>query len=188
MDFASVSFTDVIGLIELAVIAAGVLVACWGINEQRKRAKESNSLNVVQEWQRDGLERSMHLVAKMCTDGDQVESYASLAKLRENTGKSGWDRESRRKSRALIAVVDQFEKVSIGIRENIYDREIIRAFADDMFVEMFRRVEPFIREMRKAHYSAYGENFQIVAEEFAGKNPAARRRAPFFRARGGSRL
>ena len=163
MDF---TFAHAISLIELAVIAAGVGVACWAINAQRRQGKEVNSLNAVQELQKDGLMRAMHLVARMCADGERVESYASLGKLRENTGKGEWDEESREKSHALIAVVDQFEKLGVGIREKIYDEKIIRAFARDMFLVMYERTEPFILEMRKEHYPAYGENFQHIADKF----------------------
>ena len=163
---------ELIGL-ELAAIVAGVVVACWQIGAQRKLTKQNNSINKMWALQADGnLRDSMNSVAKMSADGENVASYGSLEKFEKNTGKNGWDEESRKKSRALNEVVDYFELVSIGVQQNIYDKKIIRIYARDIFVKMFDRVEPFIIEMRESHYSAYGENFQSVAEEFAKESDA----------------
>lgn len=166
MDF---TFSTAIGLIELIAIVA-VAVACWQINAQRKLAKQNNSIDKMWELQEDGnLRRSMNVVAKMLADGEKVESYASRDALKKGAGKNDWDEDSRRKSHALDAVVEYFELISIGILQDIYDREIVRAYARDIFVEMHERVKPFIREMRAKHSRSYGENFQRVAEEFREK-------------------
>ena len=67
-------------------------------------------------------------------------------------------------------MVNYFETVSIGIRQNIYDKEIIRVYAGVLFVRMFKRTAAFIFKMREVqNYRAYGENFQSIAEEFDGK-------------------
>lgn len=161
------TFADVIGLLQFSVIIAGVAVGCWQIGAQRKLAKQNNSINKMWEMQKDdNLRESMESVAKMREKGEKVESYASLKKLKENTGKSEWDEDSRKKSHALDAVVEYFELVSIGVGENIYDEKIVRIYARNIFVEMYARTEPFIVEMRNEHDKFYGKEFQKIAEKF----------------------
>ena len=158
---------------ESVVLLLTAALAYWGVtrrmNGQRKLIKQNNSINAMLALQKDGdLMSAMNLVAKISTDEkDSVELYASSDGARKGDGKNGWDEESRKKSHALSAVVNYFETVSIGIRKNIYDEEIIRVNAGVMFVEMHKRTRAFILKMQEEHYSAYGENFQSVAEEFS---------------------
>ena len=162
-------------IIQSGPILLAALLAYLGvtrqINGQRKLIKQNNSINAMLALQKDGdLMSAMNLVAKISTDEqDSVELYASSDGARKGDGKNGWDEERRNKSHALSAVVNYFETVSIGIRQNIYDEEIIRVYAGVMFVEMYKRTRTFIIKMQEEHYPAYGENFQSVAEEFQGK-------------------
>lgn len=161
-------------IVQSAVLLLTAGLAYWGvlrqIRGQRRLTKQNNSINAMLALQKDGdLLRAMNLVAKISTDDkDSVEFYAAADGPRKGAGKSEWDEESREKSHALSTVVNYFETVSIGIRQNIYDREIIRVYAGVMFAEMHRRTAPFILKMREVHYRAYGENFQRIAEEFDG--------------------
>lgn len=171
-------------------LVAAVVTVVWQASEQRKLAKQNNSINAMAVLQRDNdLSRAMNVVAKTNAgfrpngQKDSVVFYASSSALMDGTGEAEWDEDSREKSRALFVVVDYFEAVSVGILRNIYDKEIIRDIACSTFVEVYQRTEPFIRKVReeearknaedgvKTHEDrgpeSFGKKFGIVAKEFS---------------------
>ena len=160
-----------------AIVGAGSVA--WQIRVQWKLAQRDSTVKLIQALQKDkNLSSAVNLVTKIHTDKqDNVEFYASRDVLEVSAAKSESDEEyqerirvCREKSHALTTVVNYFEMASVGIRQNIYDKEIFRAHARFLFTEMLKRTKPFIFEIRKnSDYSAFGENFQSVAEEFESK-------------------
>lgn len=175
------SVIDLVEMIQPAAIlamAAGLLGVVFQISGQRKLTKQNNSIAVLMELREDApLKSAMEVVAEVFTK--ERGKMVSLAFGIE----SG---EDQAKHRALMAVIDYFEAVSVGIRHNIYDKDIIRECARNEFLVMFGRTKPFIRAVRqkqeqgekpdsrifgemsdKIDLGKFGKNFEEVAEEFA---------------------
>ena len=158
-------------------LAGSLASILWQIRAQGRQTKRDNSINAMSVLQRDGgLSRAMNIVAEIDTgfrpngQKDSVVFYASLGALRDGTAETEWDKDSRKKSRALLAVVDYFEAVSVGILRNIYDREVVREIARGTFVQMYKRTKPFIEEARKGgDFGSFGQNFERVAKEFSSE-------------------
>ena len=174
--FIAVTFPIDLSIIFTGMVAAaawvGVMVAYQQIRAHRKLTKQNNSINKM--WALKGdddLSKAMNKIAQMWAEGEKMDSYASLKKLRENAGRPDlqWDEESREKSHALNHVVDYFELVSIGIEQGIYDKAIIRDYAQDTFVEIYKRTKPFIFEMQNEYSSAYSAKFEAFATKWEKK-------------------
>ena len=108
----------------LAAVAA-VCGVGWQIKAQRKLVRENNSINVIQSvLVESNLTHAMNLVSRISSDkNDSVEFYASPDHLKEGTGKSEWDEESREKHHALTTMVNYFETISMGIQQKVYDEK-----------------------------------------------------------------
>ena len=160
--------------LEVAAIALAGGLAYWGVvrqmGERRKLQKQTNSINVMLTLCSDrDLYDASRVVSEIEDDpDDSSEKYAHpLPQKLSAEDKEAW----LRKRSALRALVNFFEMVSVGIRENIYDEAIIRGCARAMFVKNHERTERFILKMRKeSNTYSYGENFQRIAEKFAAPN------------------
>ena len=172
--FAVSECVECAAILLAAIVGAGSVA--WQIRVQWKLAQRDSTVKLIQALQKDrNLSSAMNLVTKIHMDKqDKVEFYASRDALEKGADKNESDEERRerirgfrKKSHALTTVVNYFEMASVGIEKNIYDKKIFRAHARFLFTEMLTRTKPFIFEIRKnSDYSAFGENFQSVAEEF----------------------
>ena len=166
----------------VVTLVVGLASIFWQILAQSKQIKRDNSINAVAVLQKGGdLSRAMETVARIgerrfpvgefpiISQREECAAfYASPAAFRDGTGRTEWDKDSREKSRALFAVVDYFEAVSVGVRCKIYDKKIIREIARGTFVQMYKRTKPFIEKVREdSDFKNFGRNFERVVAEFS---------------------
>ena len=171
------SETTIIVAAALEIIA--IAVAAWlgylGVVRQmdarRLLEKQTNSVNVMLSLfnDRDLLEASRTVSAIADDPEDDAAKYAHPphAGLTDEQRDKWTDRGG-----VLRALVNFFETVSVGIRHDIYDKEIIRGCARAMFVKTHARTAGFILKSRERHNTpTYGEYFDIIAADFAAKPP-----------------
>ena len=193
-----------VGIAVTSGLAGSLIALAWQIAAQSRRTRRDSSVNAMAVLQMDGdLSRAMNMVADIDAgflpngQKDEVVFYASLGALRRGAGKTEWDNDSREKSRALFAVVDYFEAVSVGVRRKIYDKKIIREIACGTFVTMHERTNPFVQKVREEGVrkeeekepkcrarddrgpKSFGGNFERLATEFSEWR-IGRCRWPFF--------
>ena len=164
------SETIIAAAVQIVAIAAaagvGYLVGAAQTRERRRLEKQTNSIQVMLSLCNDrDLLRASGLVSEIDDDpDDESGKYACPpAKEWEKSKLENW----LEKRGALRALVNFFETVSVGICNNIYDRDIIFGCARTMFLKNFDRTKGFIYEMRRRrNVDSYGEHFERVAEEF----------------------
>ncbi len=161
-------------LVPLAILVSAALAlfcVLWQINQQRKLKKQTNSIQVMLALCSDkDLYDASSMISEIEDDpNDSSEKYAhSPPENLTVQQKNKW----LKKRSALRAMVNFFETVSVGIRQNIYDEEIICGCARSMFIKNYERIEPFILKMRsKNNVYSYGEHFQHIAEKFRQVDP-----------------
>ena len=142
------------------------------MDAQRLLEKQTNSVNVMLSLfnDRDLLEASRIVSAISDDPHDDAAKYAYPPGI----GLKDEERiEWTKRSGALRALVNFFETVSVGIRHDIYDKEIIRGCARAMFVKTHARTTGFIQKSRERHNTpTYGEYFDmIVTQDFSARTP-----------------
>ena len=169
------SQTTIIVIVAAALEIIAIAVAAWfgylGVVRQmgarRLLEKQTNSVNVMLSLfnDRDLLNASRIVSAIADNPEDDAAKYAYPPPVElPDERRDKWTE----KSSALRALVNFFETVSVGVRCDIYDEKIIRGCARTMFIKTHARTAGFILKSRERHNApAYGENFDIVAADFA---------------------
>ena len=171
----------VAAVLEISAILWAAWLAYRGVARQmedrRNLEKQTNSIQVMLTLCSDkDLYDASRIVSEIEDNpDDSSDKYAHPLPEKLTHPDSALEKEEWLKKRsALRALVNFFETVSVGVRQNIYDESIIRGCARALFVKNYERTEPFILKMRKeSNIHSYGENFQRVAKKFADTNSSS---------------
>lgn len=156
------ALTEVDAVLITAAVAAGIAV--WSVLSQRKIARQQL---IMQHLERVELDKDMIKARQTfieCTkeDGGLVK-YAELGL------------EQDPKTQSIRLVLNDYERISIGIQQNIYDFDIAHRFAKTAIIKFYERAEPFIVKLReRTKTPSLYSDFERMAEGMRNNLPPSR--------------
>lgn len=156
------AFTEVDAVLLTAAIAAAI--AIWSVLSQRKIARQQL---MMQHLERAELDKDMIKARQTfveCTKEEGgLEKYADLG------------REQDPKTQDIRLVLNDYERISIGIQQNIYDFDIAHRFAKTAIIKFFEKGEPFIKRLReRTKTPSLYSDFERMAEGMRNNLPPSR--------------
>ncbi len=118
-----------------------ILSAFYIVSGNRKTAAMTNATNVIREISQDEL---LQEGLKVIRDWNKTKSGTSISCL-----SNGSDQEEDKKNRsAIFHVLNQYEKIAVGVHNGIYSEKIIKESSCGTIVHMVSVVQPLIDACR----------------------------------------
>ena len=148
--------------IQTAAIVAAVVIAFYAILSNKNIAKKDKTdkllLNDLEDpFLKDGL--SVLREISINTTDDNIATYAHI-KINDK------DHNKYKNSIKIINLLNFYENISVSINKKVYDFDMIKRSQKTQTIEMYEKLEPYIKEVRKVDKN---DNLFIEFEHFVNK-------------------
>ncbi len=138
---------------QTAALIAAVFVAVSAIKYQRATTKKDKTIALLmKDLEDEFLSAGIKLLLKVHLDSqDDVAIYAHT------------DNKSKKEAIAIRNLLNYYENISVGVKADIYDVEMIKKSQKTMIIHIFEQSKPFIEKSRQVENNP---NLYIEFEDF----------------------
>lgn len=133
-----VAFTSAV-----VALVGGLLFIRYQIRKQRELQQKTLSMEAMRRLWSD---RSFE---------DDIRDVLGINDISQYTEKRGDvrtdDKQWTEKRERLVRVINYYEMLSVGVHENIYDRNIIKLYNKSQIIKLFNLTLPFIEKIREEY-------------------------------------
>ncbi|MGV7962045.1 DUF4760 domain-containing protein [Photorhabdus tasmaniensis] len=151
--------TAIAQIVSAFAVTIGVIVAICAITSNSKTARKSQTAIFLSESRSDfGFWDGHKVIRKIHESGRSFRSYVYDEALTEE------DTEDRRQIHYFL---NFFERVSVNVKNNIYDECMLKEVLYSTAVKNFEIVEPFIKALReKFNSQTYYQEYEWLAKRW----------------------
>jgi hypothetical protein len=134
---SDVQATIFVGYIAAAIALSTAIIAIWGVYSQRVLARRQATIEHLARLEADG------------TVKENVRMFIDLTAQDGNLGKwaDGANKASK-ETKAIIAVLNDWELISIGIQRGIFEYELVKSWSETSIQRYWSKAHPFVVALR----------------------------------------
>lgn len=126
-----------VGYVGASVAFLAAVIAVWGVYSQRLLTRRQTTIEHLFCLKADGTIQA------------NVQTYIRLSRGKKNLAK--WaDEENIGKTEtlAIIAVLNDYEMISVGIQQGIYDYDLVKSYNKSTIMRFWTAAHPFVAALR----------------------------------------
>lgn len=158
----AVSATLMMGFIAASLTIAATVIAIWGVYSQRWITRRQTTVQHLFSLKADAsIQRNLATLIKASRNDQNLAAWADKDKIGEET------------TLAIIAVLNDYELLSTGIQNGIYDFEIVRQYDASTLKRVWKNALPFVAALRnRTNVPTLWKEFELLHCWIEGsKNP-----------------
>lgn len=134
---SDVEATMITGLLASFVGALAVIIAVWGVVSSRAISRRQATLDHLARLEADGtVQRNRQKFNEL------VRIHGSLAEFAQK------DHEGTEEQQSIVAVLNDFELISIGIQRGIIEPELYKRWQHSNVAQTWKNAQPFVVALR----------------------------------------
>lgn len=158
-----ISATLMVGFGATAIAAAAAIITIWGVYSQRWLMRRQTTVQHLFAMKADAsIQKNLATVIKASREDQNLAAWADKDKIGEDT------------TLAIIAVLNDYELLSTGIQNGIYDYAIVKKYDASTLKRVWKKALPFVAALRdRTNLPTLWKEFELLHCWIEGtKNPA----------------
>jgi len=132
----------------------------------KKTAKEILTFNIASEWHKDPMAENIKIASKFLKKCKPFVEESNAKRFHEEIE----NEQNEDSKKALLALFNYFESISLGVKQGIMDEDFIKGFFSTAFQQYFNQYSFYIEYRRKVRGNPkIWNNFTTLANNWLNK-------------------